>query len=534
MVAPAAEIAPAENPLRQGMRTARTPQPCTMVIFGAAGDLTRRKLLPALYNLALEGWLPSGFSVVGFARNELTDDAFRDGMKEAVDSFSRRRPVQPTAWDSFGQGLSYITADFQNPDGYDKLKQELDRLDKERGTEGNRVFYLATPPQFDPDIIRQLGRVGLNRGGKDGQGGDGRRSAAEGDRSPWARIIVEKPFGHDLKSARALNHELLQVFREDQIYRIDHYLGKETVQNILVFRFANGIFEPIWNRRYVDHVQITVAESVGVEGRASYYENAGALRDMVQSHMLQLLNLVCMEPPIAFDADAVRDEKVKVLRALRPMDPDKAAANSVRGQYGPGWVAGAKVPGYPEEPGIAPDSITETYVALKLFVDNWRWEGVPFYLRHGKRLPKRSTEIAIQFQQAPHMLFRSTQDNPMEPNVLTMHIQPDEGISLRFSSKVPGASLQIRPVHMDFLYGSAFADDLPDAYERLILDCMLGDSTLFTRRDEVEAEWIFVENIMEGWSHQPRPSFPNYDAGTWGPADADALLERDGRQWRRP
>ena len=520
MVAPAAEMAPAENPLRQGMRTARTPQPCTMVIFGAAGDLTRRKLLPALYNLALEGWLPSGFSVVGFARNEMTDDTFREQMKEAVDSFSRRRPVQPAAWDSFSQGLSYVTADFQAPSGYEKLKESLDKIDDARGAGGNRVFYLATPPQFDPDIIRQLGRVGLNKGSKDGQG--------------WARIIVEKPFGHDLESAKALNHELLQVFREDQIYRIDHYLGKETVQNILVFRFANGIFEPIWDRRYVDHVQITVAESVGVEGRASYYEGAGALRDMVQSHMLQLLNLVCMEPPVAFDADAVRDEKVKVLRALRPMDPDKSAANTVRGQYGPGWVAGKKVPGYREEQGIAPDSITETYVALKLFVDNWRWKGVPFYLRTGKSLPKRTTEIAIQFQQAPHLLFRSTQDNPLEPNVLTIQIQPDEGISLRFSSKVPGASLQIRPVHMDFLYGSSFAVESPDAYERLILDCMLGDSTLFTRRDEVEAEWTFITNILEGWTHESRPTFPNYDAGTWGPAAADALLEQDGRHWRRP
>ncbi len=520
MVAPAAEKAPVENPLRQGMRTARTPQPCTMVIFGAAGDLTRRKLLPALYNLALEGWLPSGFSVVGFARNEMTDDAFRDGMREAVDQFSRRRPLQPAAWDSFGQGMSYITADFQDPSGYDKLKEQLDTIDETRGAEGNRVFYLATPPQFDPDIIRQLGRVGLNRGGKNGQG--------------WARIVVEKPFGHDLESAKALNRELLQVFREDQIYRIDHYLGKETVQNILVFRFANGIFEPIWDRRYVDHVQITVAESVGVEGRASYYEGAGALRDMVQSHMLQLLNLVCMEPPVAFDADAVRDEKVKVLRALQPMDPDKSAALTLRGQYGPGWVAGKRVPGYREEAGIAPNSITETYVALKLFVDNWRWEGVPFYLRHGKSLPKRTTEIAIQFKQAPHLLFRQTQDNPLEPNVLTMHIQPDEGISLRFSSKAPGANMEIRPVHMDFLYGSSFATESPDAYERLILDCMLGDSTLFTRRDEVEAEWTFIANILEGWSREPRPAFPNYDAGTWGPAAAAALIEGDGRRWRRP
>ncbi len=514
------ETTPLENPLRHGMRTARTPEPCTMVIFGASGDLTRRKLIPALYNLALEQWLPAGFSVVGFARREDSDEVFRHHMEEAINAFSRRRPVQPAVWETFAQGLFYIPADFQDPGGYETLRERLDRIDHERGTQGNRVFYLATPPSFYPDIIRQLGRVGLNRGGRDGKG--------------WARIIIEKPFGHDLASATALNHEVLQVFREDQVYRIDHYLGKETVQNLLVFRFANGIFEPIWNRRYVDHIQITVAESVGVEGRASYYEEAGALRDMVQSHMLQLLNLVAMEPPVAFDADAVRDEKVKVLRALRPIAPEQVGEYTARGQYGRGWVAGQEAPGYREEPGVAPDSTTETYVALKLFVDNWRWEGVPFYLRTGKRMPKRATEIAVQFQCPPHLLFHTADGDPLQPNVLTMHIQPDEGISLRFSAKAPGASMQIRPVHMDFLYGSSFAIASPDAYERLLLDCMLGDSTLFTRRDEVEAEWAFITAILDGWSRAPRPSFPNYEAGSWGPASADELLARDGRQWRRP
>jgi len=508
-----------ENPLREGMRLARTPQPCAMVIFGASGDLTRRKLLPALYNLALEQWLPAGFSVVGFSRRSDSDDEFRETMKGSVSEFSRRRPVQPAVWDSFAQGITYIPAEFQEADYYDRLRERLDEIDRARGTQGNRVFYLATPPSFYPDIIRQLGRAGLNHGGMDGKG--------------WARVIIEKPFGHDLQSAKDLNREVLQVFREDQVYRIDHYLGKETVQNILIFRFANGIFEPVWNRAYVDHVQITVAESVGVEGRASYYEEAGALRDMVQSHMLQLLNLTCMEPPIAFDAEAVRDEKVKVLRALRPLVPEEAARQAVRGQYGRGWVAGKEVAGYREEQGIAPDSSTETYVALKLFVDNWRWQGVPFYLRTGKSLPKRTTEIAVQFKSAPYMLFHPS-GGEVAPNVLTMHIQPDEGISLRFDSKVPGASLQIRPVHMDFLYGAAFNDQSPDAYERLLLDCMLGDSTLFTRRDEVEAEWTFIQGVLDGWAGQGRPSFPNYEAGSWGPAAADELLARDGRAWRKP
>ncbi len=515
MVATSTPATAAETSLRQGMRPARIPEPCAMVIFGASGDLTRRKLIPALYNLAAEGWLPAGFTVIGCARHESTDDDFRERMKEAIDAFSRR-PAQKEVWDAFSRSIFYITADLQDPNGSDTLRQRLDEIDQTRGTRGNRVFYLATPPSAYPEMIRQLGHSGLNRGGCGGKG--------------WARLIIEKPFGHDLASARSLNGELSQVFSEDQIYRIDHYLGKETVQNIFVFRFANGIFEPIWNRRYVDNVQITVAETVGVEGRAGYYEHAGALRDMVQSHMLQLLNLVCMEPPVAFDAEAVRDEKVKVLRALRPLDTDATARLTVRGQYGRGRVQGQEVPGYREEPGVAPDSITETYAALTCFIDNWRWEGVPFYLRTGKRLPRRATEIAVQFQPVPHQLFHGD-NRPLEPNILTMHIQPDDAISLSFLTKLPGASPQIRPVHMEFPCGAPAAVETPDAYERLLLDCMLGDSTLFTRCDEVDAEWAFIDTILQGWSHVPRPAFPNYAAGTWGPSEADALIERDGRRW---
>jgi len=434
---PQRSVVEAPNPLREGLRIKHSPEPCVMVIFGATGDLTHRKLLPALYNLALETPLPAGFSVVGFARRPYTDEQFREQALESINQYSRQKPVNPQVWESFASGIHYLQSDFHNPSGYEKLTEMLNKLDHERGTGGNRIYYLSTPPSQYPDIIQNLGAAGLNR-----------------SRKGWTRIIIEKPFGRDLASARELNRQVAKVFREEQVYRIDHYLGKETVQNILVFRFANGIFEPVWNRRYVDHVQITVAENVGLEGRGAYYEEAGAIRDMVQNHVLQLLTLVAMEPPIAFDANPVRDEKVKVLHALQPLTGQDVVANSIRAQYGPGWVGGHQVTGYTDEPGVSSLSVTETYVVLKVFIDSWRWAGVPFYLRTGKHLPKRVTEIAIQFKQPPLMLFkRSEAHGQVEPNVLTLRIQPDEGISLKFGAKVPGSEMQIRSVNMDFFTG---------------------------------------------------------------------------------
>jgi len=508
----------APNPLREGMRIKQSTEPCVMVIFGATGDLTHRKLLPALYNLALEHPLPAGFSVIGFARRPYNDDIFRQQALESINQYSRQKPVNPQVWDSFASGIYYLQSAFHDPAGYERLNSLLNQLDQERGTAGNRIFYLSTPPSQYPEIIQRLGAAGLNK-----------------NRKGWTRIIVEKPFGHDLGSAIELNRQVAKVFREDQVYRIDHYLGKETVQNILVFRLANGIFEPVWNRRYVDHVQITVAENIGLEGRGSYYEESGAIRDMVQNHMLQLLTLVAMEPPIAFDANPVRDEKVKVLHALQPLTGKDVATQTIRAQYGSGWVSGQPVSGYTEEAGVSPTSTTETYVAMKLFIDNWRWAGVPFYLRTGKHLPKRVTEIAIQFKQAPLMLFkRSEAHGQVEPNVLVLRIQPDEGISLKFGAKVPGTEMQIRSVNMDFFYGSSFVRQQPEAYERLILDCMVGDSTLFTRRDEVEAQWGFIQSILDEWKNEPRETILTYDAGSWGPQIADEFIWRDGRRWRRP
>ncbi|MCL4545696.1 MAG: glucose-6-phosphate dehydrogenase [Chloroflexi bacterium] len=509
-----------ENPLREGVSFQRRPDPCSLVIFGATGDLTHRKLVPALFNLALGGLLPAGVSAVGFARREKTHEVFRQEMRQAVEQFSRTRLTDEAVWQDFERSLFYSVSQFDDLDAYRRLGQLLDRLDVEKGSLGNRLFYLATPPSFYQTIIARLGEAGLNVGGK-GPSGRG-----------WARVIVEKPFGRDIDSAVKLNQDVSAVFDESQVFRIDHYLGKETVQNILVLRFANGIFEPIWNRRYVDHVQITVAESVGVESRGAYYEEAGALRDMVQSHLLQLLALTAMEPPVAYDADAVRDEKVKVLRALRPIRGESVDVQVVRGQYGPGFDSGHPVPGYRQEARVAAKSSTETYVALKVFIDNWRWQGVPFYLRTGKHLPKRSSEIVIQFKRPPLTLFSQTEST--DANYLILRIQPDEGVTLRFGVKTPGQTMQIRTVNMDFLYGASFGVDSPDAYERLLLDAMLGDSTLFTRRDEVEKSWAFITDILKTWQEVPLPDFPNYEAGTWGPLSADELLARDGRVWHRP
>jgi glucose-6-phosphate 1-dehydrogenase len=536
-----------DNPLREGLRMRRTPDPCVIVMFGATGDLAHRKLYGALYNLSVERRLPPGFAILGFARRPLTDDQFREAVKESVEKNARNKPSErPSAWNAFAQGLFYVESDFDNPDGYTALASKLEEVDKQRGTMGNRIFYLSTPPDFYPHIIAHLGETGLASGKSQGGGAKatsvlntgtlstGNLLSNDGVGASWRRIVVEKPFGHDLESAQELNRQISELFPEDKIFRIDHYLGKETVQNILVFRFANGIFEPLWSRRYIDHVQITVAESLGVEERASYYETAGALRDMLQNHMMELLTLVAMEPPTAFEAQAVRDEKAKVLRAIRPFaTPNEVAQNTVRGQYGPGAIFGKAVPGYRQEKDIQPNSITESFVAARFYVDNWRWAGVPFYLRHGKRLPKRDTEISIHFKPAPLALFQHTAADELEANVLVLQIQPDEGISLNFESKLPGPSIRLRSVEMNFNYGASFGIEFADAYERLLMDAMLGDTTLFTRRDEVELMWGLATAILDGWEHIPPPTFPNYRAGSWGPAVADELIARDGRKWRR-
>ena len=502
----------APNPLRAGSRLSRTPAPAVLVIFGGSGDLVARKLLPALYNLALQRVLPAAFAVVGAARAPLTDEAFRAQLHDDIATFSRTRPINEEVWESFAEHVHYVST--KDDAGYETLRTTLEGLDRDLGTHGNRLFYLATPPAAYEPII---GRVKEHR-------------LAEAGGS--ARIVIEKPFGHDLASASALSGKLHEVFREDDIFRIDHYLGKETVQNILVLRFANSIFEPVWSRQYVDHIQITVAESIGVEERGEYYDHSGALRDIVQNHLLQLLALVAMEPPAAFDANAVRDEKVKVLRALRPVG-DQLSDSVVRGQYGSGYIEGTAVAGYRSEDHVAADSQIETYVALKCFVDNWRWEGTPFYLRTGKRLPKRATEIAIQFRVAPHRLFSREASAGLEPNALVLRIQPDEGISLKFGAKVPVQGIRIRSVNMDFVHGASFMVDAPDAYETLITDALRGDPTLFTRQDEVEQAWSFVDPIAAGWGSSGA-DLPVYAGGTWGPTEADLLIGQDGRAWRKP
>jgi glucose-6-phosphate 1-dehydrogenase len=514
----------ARNPLRAGLRLGRMPEPCTMVIVGATGDLTERKLAPALYNLMLGGTLPPEFTVVGFARRDLTDGEFRDHLRKGIDTYSRNRPVKASIWESFAAGIEYQCGEFHDEKAWAALAKRLERIDRDRGTSGNRLFYLAVPPALHDEIVRRLGAAGLS-----GTGG-GRDPRYRG----WSRVIVEKPFGYDLPSARKLNRQLRDVFEEDQIFRIDHYLGKETVQNLSVFRFGNGLFEPIWNRRYIDSVQITVAETVGIEGRGESYDETGALRDIVQNHLLQLMAVFAMEPPIEFKASDLRDEKVKVLRAVKPMSPAEVAASTVRGQYISGWVEGEPIVAYREEPEVPDNSERETYVALKLAIQSWRWAGVPFYLRTGKALATRVTEIAVQFKQAPLALFSRAGGEPMEPNILAIRVQPDEGILLRFGAKVPGPGLQIRDVNMDFRYGSSFAVDSPDAYETLLLDCMIGDASLFTRDDEVERAWEILDPILDAWASGEGGRLHFYPAGSWGPAAADELIEADGRTWRRP
>ena len=500
------------EPLADELRSTRSVKPCVLVIFGATGDLTRRKLVPSLMGLSKDGLLPSAFAVVGFARRPWTDESFREVLADGVETFGR--PDTPAHFAEQREAFIYHQSDFGDADGYLKLKQRLEEIDRTRGTAGNRIFYLATPPSAYSLILKNLAAAGL--------------SSEQGDR--FSRVIVEKPFGRDLDTATALNSQVSAAFRERQVFRIDHYLGKETVQNILALRFANGIFEPLWNEKFVDSVQITVAESIGVGSRGSYFEESGVIRDMIQNHLMQVLTLVAMEPPAAMTADAVRDEKVKVLKAIRSFDPSKVDRNTVRAQYTSGSFGGEDVKGYLEEDGVAPNSTTETYAAVRLKIDNWRWARTPFYLRSAKRMPRRATEVAIQFKQPPHALFEARK--APTPNMLLLRIQPDEGVAMRFGAKVPGPDVRIRDVRMDFRYGTAFGSETADAYERLLLDSILGDGTLFARDDEVAEAWRIVDSIVAGWAESDRPP-ATYTAGTWGPPEADALLRR-GRTWRRP
>jgi glucose-6-phosphate 1-dehydrogenase len=494
--------------------TGRPGDSCVMIIFGATGDLTKRKLLPALYNLAKARLLSKKFALIGAAFEQLSPESFRDNMVEAIKTYADDE-LDKDVLEWFEKRIYYVQGDFRDPEFYWRLKEQCTEVCGKNAIDDNYFYYLAVAPNFFGEIVRQLGQAGL----------------AVEECGNWRRVIIEKPFGHDLESAKELNADIKKVLRERQIYRIDHYLGKETVQNIMVFRFANSIFEPIWNRRYIDHVQITAAETVGVERRGGYYETAGAMRDMVPNHLFQLLSLTTMEPPVSFEADAVRDEQTKALRAVQLLSPEDVLSKTARGQYMEGEVEGEVVPGYREEPGVARDSKTETFVAMKLMMDNWRWADVPFYLRTGKRMATRATEIVIQFRRAPLVLFRNTAIDELQTNRLVIHLQPNEGISLQFGAKVPGPVMRLGSVKMDFDYVDYFGCTPNTGYERLLLDCMIGDATLFQRADMVEAGWSLIQPVLDVWKALPPRHFPNYAAGSWGPREADELLERDGRQW---
>ncbi len=509
------------NPFQDPLRFERRVPPCVLVIFGANGDLTKRKLLPALYRLAYEHRLPPGFAVVGNSRTEMTHETFREKMRESVEQFIEETPFEEKIWNDLATGLYYETGDLKDPACYRRIASRLEEIERERQTGGNVLFYLSTQPSHYQAVIEGLGGARLQE------------SASGG----WRRIVVEKPFGHDAVSAKDLDNCIQRIFPEESIYRIDHYLGKETVQNILAFRFGNGIFEPLWNRNYISSVQITAAEAIGVEGRGAYYQEAGALRDMIQNHLLQIMATVAMEPPGTFAPQFVRDERAKLLRAIRHFSPDEVKLNTVAGQYGPGRVGGKALLGFREEPGVAPDAQTDTYAAVTFEVDNWRWAGVPFYIRSGKRLAKRVTDIAIRFHSAPHAVFG--EGNGADggawagPNLLVLRVQPEEGISLRFLSKLPGSGMKLRPVEMDFKYGSSFGIRSPLAYETLLVDALVGDATLYTRRDMVEASWEAVQPILDVWGNS-RFDLPNYESGSWGPQASDEMLARRGHSWRIP